>query len=136
MRIALLADHPDCIPDLAQWFRAQWPDYYAGRTPADIERDFHRELNRATLPLRLVALDDHDRSTGTVVLRQYAINSSPHHSPGLGGLYVHPPHRRHGIATALVHAATQTAQQLGLETLYAATTTAANVFTRLGWQRV
>ena len=36
IKIAYLADHPEVIPTLVKWFQAQWPAYYAGRTPEDI----------------------------------------------------------------------------------------------------
>ena len=42
---SMSADYPDVIPTLAQWFRHQWPDYYAERTLADIAQDFDVELN-------------------------------------------------------------------------------------------
>jgi GNAT superfamily N-acetyltransferase len=140
VRIELLADRIDCIPELARWFHRQWPDYYAGRTPADVERDFHDELNRTSLPLRLVAFEDGggaDVLAGTVVLRERAIGDShPQYAPGLGGLYVHPPCRGRGVGTELVRAATATAQHLGFQALYTATATAGGMLQRLRWERV
>src|SRR5262245_8331181 len=57
LKIAFLADHIKVIPILAQWFQKQWPDYYAGRSLADIEQDFQENLHRDCLPLRLVAFE-------------------------------------------------------------------------------
>src|SRR4051812_48258780 len=109
VQIAFLADRPDAIPTLARWFRGQWPDYYAARTQADVEGDFRRELNRASLPVRLVAVDEDGAVAGTVVLRERAIDGRPERGPGVGGLYVDGPRRGRGIGTELVRAATAAA---------------------------
>ena len=46
IEITFLVDHPEAIPTLTHWFRAQWPEYYAERTPADIAQGFCSEANR------------------------------------------------------------------------------------------
>lgn len=56
--ITFLAAHHETIPTLAQWFRAQWPGYYAERTPADIAQDFYAEANHHGLSVRLVTFVD------------------------------------------------------------------------------
>jgi GNAT superfamily N-acetyltransferase len=137
--IAPLADRVECIPILVGWFREQWPDYFEGRTAASVEADFRRELNRASLPIRLVAFDDGDGAPlGTVVLRERAIEAHPRYAPGLGGLYVHPTRRSRGVGTKLVRAAMSRAQAMNFESLFAATAaaTAGRIFERVGWTRV
>lgn len=47
IEISFLADHPETVPILTGWFRAQWPEYYAGRTPDDIAGDFYEEAQRS-----------------------------------------------------------------------------------------
>ncbi|MCB0075584.1 MAG: hypothetical protein KDE20_29220, partial [Caldilineaceae bacterium] len=69
IEIAFLADHLEAIPTLTRWFRAQWPDYYAERTAADIAQDFYAEAQREGLPVRLVALSD-GQLAGTITLRE------------------------------------------------------------------
>ena len=76
IQIAHLADHLETIPTLAEWFRAQWPDYFAGRTLAAIAQDFHGEANRSGLPLRLVAFVDDDRR-----MQGRALDTVPIHAP-------------------------------------------------------
>ena len=49
IEISFLADHPETVPILTGWFRAQWPEYYAGRTPEDIAGDFYEEAQRSGL---------------------------------------------------------------------------------------
>jgi GNAT superfamily N-acetyltransferase len=135
VEIALLGDRVDSIPALAGWFRKQWPDHYAHRAPTVIEQDFVRELNRTSLPVRLVAFDG-GALAGTIVLRERALDVHPQYAPGLGGLFVAEPCRRRGVGTQLVLAATALARDLNHDTLYTATATAGGLVERLGWQRI
>ena len=93
---AFLADHLYAIPTLAEWFRAQWPDYYAQRSQIDIEQDFHLEANQDKLPSRLVGFTN-GALVGTIVLRELALATLPDFRPGLGGLFVPKTHRAHGV---------------------------------------
>lgn len=135
IRIAHLADHEEVIPALARWFRAQWPDYFASRTQAQIEQGFYAEAGRRTLPVRLVAFVD-DTLAGTVVLRAQAVEALPEYSPGLGGLFVAEPYRRCGVGSQLIQAGMDAARELGCDTLYAGTETAQGILERLGWELV
>ena len=78
-------------------FRAQWPECYAERTPADIAQDFCSEANRDGLPVRLVVFADGELA-GTITLRDRATRISPEYHLGLGGLFVVERHRGRGIA--------------------------------------
>jgi GNAT superfamily N-acetyltransferase len=135
IKIAFLADHAETIPTLAQWFRAQWPVYYAGRTPADIVQDFYAEANRSGLPVRLVAFAG-DELAGTIILRERAMATLPDYRPGLGGLLVVARHRGRGIGTELVRAGMDVAREQGYDRVYATTVTAGGILERLGWTLV
>jgi GNAT superfamily N-acetyltransferase len=133
--IAFLVDHTETIPTLAHWFRAQWPAYYAGRTPADIAQDFYAEANRSGLPVRLVAFAGGELA-GTIILRERAMATLPGYRPGLGGLLVEARHRGRGIGTELVRAGMDVAWEQGYERVYATTVTAGGILERLGWRLV
>jgi len=135
IQVAHLADHPETIPTLAEWFRAQWPDYFAGRTLAAIAQDFHGEANRSGLPVRLVAFVD-GTLAGTVVLRERAMAVLAAYTPGLGGLFVTAAQRDQGVGTELVRACMDTAGNLGYVHLYAGTANAGGLLARLGWEPV
>jgi hypothetical protein len=83
IEIAFLVDYPEAIPTLTHWFRAQWPAYYAERTPADIAQDFCSEANRDGLPVRLVAFADGELA-GTITLRDRATQTLPEYPQVLG----------------------------------------------------
>lgn len=134
-QIAYLAEHPETIPTLTGWFRAQWPDYFAGRTPQDIAQDFYAEANRNRLPVRLVVFAD-GTLAGTIMLRDQAIQTLPEYHPGLGGLFVPERYRGRGIGTELVRAGMNVAGEQGYESLYATTISARGILERLGWRLV
>lgn len=133
--VALLADHPAAAPRLAQWFRDQWPDYYAGRTLAEVTRDFDAEAQRGGLPVRLVAFVD-GALAGTIVLRAQALTALPEYSPGLGGLFVVEQLRGRGVGSALTSAAAKLARDQGYGVVYAATAAAHGLLERQGWEVV
>ncbi len=132
--IAFLADHPETIPTLAKWFRAQWPAYYADWTQAELEQDFLEDTSRDRLPSRLVAFESNELA-GTIILREQT-NTAPEFQPEVGGLYVVESHRGHGIGTELVRAGMKLASDLGIETIYATTVSAVGILDRLGWEFV
>lgn len=103
IEIAFLADHPEAIPTLAHWFRAQWPDYYNERTPAEIAQGFVAEANRTHLPVRQAAFAGGELA-GTITLRQHALQALPEYRLGLGGLFVLERYRGKSIGTKLVQA--------------------------------
>ena len=133
--IAYLADHPDTIPTLANWFRSQWPDYYAQQTQADTEQAFRSEALRDGLPLRLVAFHS-DELVGTVVLRERGSETLPEFRPELGGLYVVASHRGRGVATELIRVAMNIARDQEYELIYATTAVAGGILERLGWKHL
>ncbi len=135
IEIAFLVDHPETIPTLTDWFRAQWPEYYAERTLADIAQDFYSEANRDGLPVRLVAFANGELA-GTITLRDQATWILPEYHPGLGGLLVVERHRGRGIATELVRAGMNVAREQSYERVYATTVTARGILERLGWKLV
>ena len=134
-QIDYLADHAEVVPTLAEWFQSEWPDYYAERSLADITQDFHAELNRNNLPIRLIAFHDGEL-VGTIVLRELALETQPEYRPGLGGLYVAKPHRRFGIGTDLVRTGMTLAEGLGFHTIYTSTNAAGGILERLRWERM
>jgi GNAT superfamily N-acetyltransferase len=135
IEIVFLADHPEVIPILTRWFCAQWPDYYAERTPTEIAQDFYLEANRYGLPVRLIAFTDGEL-VGTITLRERALQALPESYPGLGGLFVMEQHRGRGIGTELISAGMNVAREQGYERIYAATIRARGILERLGWDQV
>lgn len=133
--IRFLADHPDTIPALVKWFRAQWPEYHAAMSDEEMEQDFLEDASRDRLPIRLIAFES-DELAGTIILRKNGSETLPNFQPELGGLYVVESYRGHGIATELIRAGMQVAREQGYENVFATTVAAAGILERLGWEFV
>jgi RimJ/RimL family protein N-acetyltransferase len=133
--IGFLTDHLDSISTLVNWFREQWPDYYADWSQAEMEQDFLSDASYNRLPCRLVAFDA-DELVGTIVLREQGSASLLELQPELGGLYVTESRRGQGIGTALIQAGMNLALDQGFESVYATTVAAAGILERLGWEYI
>ena len=133
VRIALLGDVPDVIPTLARWYKSEWTAWFADMASEEIEADFRLLLQRNQLPLGLVAFNTTGQPIGVCSIRSETFAPYPHAGPWLRGLYVTPDERGKNIAGQLIRAAEQTAAQLPLTKLYAATHSAAGTFERAGW---
>ncbi len=131
--VQLLADGRHHIPVLAEWYKAEWADWF-GETPlSEIEADLRAVAQRAQLPFALVALNTNGQPLGLCSVRDELFEPYPHAGPWLRGLYVHTPYRGQGIAGLLIAAAKQHAKPMGIDKLYAATHDAIGTFERAGW---
>ena len=135
VQIDYLADHTEVITTLAEWFRSEWPEYYATRTLADIVYDFYAEVNRDYIPIRLVAFLG-DELVGTIVLRENILETHPEYHPGLGGLLVAKLHRRAGIGIELVQAGMSLAEKIGHPVIFTITNVAGGILERLHWEKL
>lgn len=134
MTILPLAARPEASSWLAALFKAEWPDFFAGRSVEEIEREYFRsEGEGRELPVVLVAEADGE-IRGTVAIRARGPESHP--GPWLSGLWVDPAVRGRGVGGELVVAMTAEAWRRGHSELYAATATAPGLFRRLGWEEL
>ena len=129
--IVYLDEMPSAVPVLAEAFWNEW-GRHDGLTQAEVTERVSASVQRDALPLALVAREGAS-AIGTVSLQRGAIAAGPAPGPWLGALWVAPEHRGRGLGAELVAAAEQAAAELGLEELYAATSTAAGLFRRSGW---
>ena len=132
MQIVRLADRSDLLPALARGYEAEWPDWYGPEGPGNVTADLSERLQTDGLPIGLVAVED-NAPVGAVALAERSIASHAHLSPWLIGLWVEPRYRGRGFGGRLVRAAVDTARELGVARLHAATATAASLFERGGW---
>jgi predicted N-acetyltransferase YhbS len=135
MEIKYLADHPEMIPELADWFFHQWGYLRPGSSVEDFAAGIRTHLNRDELPLSLVALDGPE-TLGSASLRQHDMSTRMDLSPWLASVYVAAEHRRRGIGAQLVSAIEEKARELGFATLYLWTPDKEEFYARLGWSVV
>ena len=134
-RIELLADHPDLIPLLADWFYKEW----GGRRPEDTLEKFtdrlRNRMNRDRLPLALVSFLE-EEPIGSAVLKIREMETHPQYKYWLGSVFLLEEHRGQGFGTELVKAASEMATRFGVQTLYLYTRGNEPFYSRLGWQEI
>ncbi len=120
LQIELLADHPEMIPILKEWFDQEWPSYYGPEGPDNAEQDLLASCNRDELPITLVAFLD-GKLCGTAALKTGSVSRHKHLTPWLSALLVAPAFRRRGIGEQLIAAIAGKASQLRFRCIYVGT---------------
>lgn len=137
LRIELLADHPEAIPVLREWFVREWPAYYGPGGPGNAEQDLRTSSGRDALPIALVALLEGE-VCGTAALKTHSVTTHAHLTPWLAALLVIPRFRRRGIGERLIGAIESLARERGCRRLYVGTRagpgTPESALRRRGWE--
>lgn len=120
LQIDLLADHPEAIPMLREWFEQEWAPYYGLDGPGDAHKDLKDSCNRDKLPIALVAIHDGE-VCGTATLKAESVSTHKHLTPWLAALLVAPEFRRRGVGEQLIAAIEKEASQLGFKRIYVGT---------------
>ena len=139
IQIALLADHPEALPILEEWFEREWEPYYGPDGPGDAAKDLLEACNRDGLPVALVAILGNE-IIGTAALKAESVSTHKHLTPWLAALLVKTEFRRRGIAGHLIGAVEEQAKQLGFRKIYVGTGegsgTAETALRKRGWEFV
>lgn len=134
MEFAFLADRPEALPIVAEWYFRQWGYRRPGMTLADAHADLRRYLNRDDLPLMLLALEG-DEVIGAAQLKFREMSLYPEREHWLGGVYVEDGCRGAGVASQLVERIAALARAFQVETLHLQTVREdGGLYARLGWQ--
>lgn len=133
VQIALLADHPEVLIDLAAAIEREWPQWYGEQR--DAAADLSERSRSDGLPLGIVALEG-GRAIGTLAIADRATPSHLHLTPWIVGLWVDASRRNRGVGSRLMNAACAQAWTAGFEYLYVATATASRLLLREGWRKI
>lgn len=134
-RVALLADHPDRLPELQRWFEQEWSDYYGPGGPGDAAADLQAYCRHDGVPMALIALRG-ERLCGIAALKTDRIAGYEHCQPWAGAALVSADLRRQGIGAQLLRQLVALAHSHGFPKLYCATATAQSLLQRQGWTRL
>ena len=136
-RVRDLAEVPDLLPVLVEWYQTEWEPYYGPSGPGDAARDLAAAADGTDrLPICLVALDAGGAPLGTVSLKGESLPSHRHLSPWIAALLVEPGMRGRGVGTALIEAAEAQASRLGFECLYLASSRMRTYLEGRGYERI
>src|SRR6476660_5593079 len=116
-QISYLIEHPEYIPELAQWMFEQWGSTLGEETPDARIKKLHAHLNRDKLPIAWVA-HANDQLLGTAALRVHDLEGREDLTPWLGGVFVGARFRRQGVGAALCAAVEDDARSRAIHTLY------------------
>ena len=132
VRISYLIEHPEYIPQLAQWLFEQWDTILGEKTPEVRIEKLKAHMNRDELPIAWVA-HANGQLFGTAALRVHDLEGREDLTPWLGGVFVGPHFRGRGIGAALSARVEDEARSRKTETLYLFTLDKQAWYSRLGW---
>ena len=131
-QISYLTQHPEYIPQLAQWLFEQWGSTLGEETPDARITILKTHMNRDRLPIAWVA-HANGQLLGTAALRVHDLEGREDLTPWLGGVFVGSQFRHQGIGTALCAAVEEEARSRAIHTLYLFTLDKQAWYSRLGW---
>ena len=118
MKIATLADHPEAVPVIAQWYFNQWGHEIPGLTlDTLISKVREKARNRIDFPLT-ITLHEGDELVAVAELKFRENQNHPEYEHWLGGVYVSESHRGKGYLSVLVDRAKLQVKQLKIDHLY------------------
>ena len=132
---AFLADRPELVPTVAQWWFDEWPK--AGARLEDLVQGLTANLHKDTIPTQIIALDA-GNVVGSAVLKQHELPERyPELEHWLGSVFVCEAARCKGVASALCARVIDLAIGFGLPALHLQTyDTIGGLYARLGWQTI
>ena len=133
MKLEFLADYPEAIPQVAQWYFNQW-DSKVGDSLDVVEARLRDRLNKHRAPLSIIAKSGSE-ILGVAELRIRKMEIFPEREFWLGGVYVSPSARGQGIAAALASRVADVARTLHISEVYLQTRIlTGGLYANLGWR--
>ena len=132
VRISRLLAHPEALPLVAEWFRAEWPGWYGVGGAGDVDNDLQSFSNEGSLPVGIIAFAN-DVPCGVAALKAESIPSHAHLGPWAAAGFVLPALRGQGIGAKLLAALEVQAKALGFPSIYCGTATANSLLRRAEW---
>ena len=125
-----LADQPQLLPTLADWFYEEWGHNNPQSSRESMQRTLSEFLNKEQLPLTFVRM----RDSKPIASASLKIREMVTHPQYLGGVYVHPDYRGQGIGSQVVEFSAAQAIQLKVTDLFLYTRGHENFYARFGWR--
>jgi GNAT superfamily N-acetyltransferase len=128
-----LAQHPELLPLVAEWFVSEWPSWYGPGGSGNLTEDLSAfAASETTLPVGMVVFEG-QVAIGAGALKAQSIPSHSHLSPWAAAGYVLPACRGRGVGAVLLQGLVAQANALGYKYVYCGTSSAESLLTRAGW---
>jgi len=134
---AYLADRPEAIPQIAQWWFDEWGRFAPGETVEDVISQINAVLSRDKVPLQLVAVME-NAVVGVAALELHEMfDLYPEKHFWLGSVVVPRELRGRGIGSALAMKITEIAREKGIQAVHLQTENLnGGLYAMLGWERI
>ena len=135
IEIRYLAEVPEAVPKLVEYYLDELESYYGPDGPGIAEADIWECYQINSIPLALVAIDRNGKVVGTGSLRKAnSVGLEPGQKPWIAALVVEKNKRGSGIGTALIAALELEARLFGFTSLYISTNTIESILLSRDWQ--
>ncbi|MBK5108811.1 MAG: GNAT family N-acetyltransferase [Anaerolineales bacterium] len=128
-----LADQPQLLPVLADWFYAEWGHHNPQGSKQSMQDELRGNLNKDRVPLTIVWIQG-SKPVASASLKIREMDTHPQYLHWLGGVFVHPDFRAQGIGSQVVEFTAAQASRLKVAELYLYTRNHENFYARLGWR--
>jgi N-acetylglutamate synthase-like GNAT family acetyltransferase len=135
MSIRNLADCPNHIPQIAQWFFNEWGYQVPGNSVEATVSRLESKLNLDKAPLLLI-LEEGGKAMGVGALKIREMKEFPEREYWLGDVFIAPAARGKGCGSRLADAVAEQALRLGIKHLWLQTDDQQSLYSRLGWKEV
>ena len=136
MNIDFLADHVECIPQIASWYFNEWGHKESNNS---LERTCERlkaKLYKDHAPICIIATAD-EKLIGVAQLKIREMEIFPAREFWLGGVYVDSTGRGQGIGELLVKRIEEISENLGIQELFLQTKKLdGGLYSKLGWKPI
>ena len=133
MRIEYLMDNASKIPELARLHFEEWGHLRPGESIEERTERLRLFCGRHSVPSVVVALENDDL-IGSAMLAERDMESRPHLTPWLAGVFVKPQFRGKNIGKALVKRIEDHAKSLGFEVLYLYSPSTEGFYKKMNWK--
>lgn len=134
MRVDHLADHPEWMHLIAFMHQLEMREASERDFNWSIQQ-FSQRMNRDSLPMTLVAVED-TIPVGSVTLLENQLESHSNLTPWIASLFVLAQYRGCGIGSRLMREAELFASSIGYNSIYLFTHTAKSYYEAKGWNAI
>ncbi|USH01006.1 GNAT family N-acetyltransferase [Grimontia kaedaensis] len=136
MKFIFLADKPETLPTVAQWFLNEWGHLNPEATLERNQSKLSEYLNRDKLPLMIYAVEG-DEILGCSYLCYHEMSIYTDKEHWVGGVYVEKAHRGKKVASQMVGELERLAKDLGIEKLHLQTEQLdGGLYGRIGFEEI